>query len=142
MKVVSSQRGPKTAATVEDQRRGQIGVLSFDIAFNDSLAQMDRAGKMTLVVLAILANIDQDKLIAPIHARLHFIDICFAHSRFGVFDDLQETGWVLLSHRRNLPLNFTATARDFAGQVSRPFTLQELSSRKGRQATCKRCYEI
>jgi hypothetical protein len=59
---------------------------------------MDRAGKMTLVVFAILADINENKLFPSIHARFDFIDVRFAHALFGVFDDLQETGWVLLSH--------------------------------------------
>src|SRR5712691_1970373 len=62
LQVVGCQGGTEAAAAIEDERSIEIGVLPFDIALDNPLAQMDRAGNMSLVVFAILADINEDKL--------------------------------------------------------------------------------
>src|SRR6266404_4065511 len=56
LQVVGCQGGTEATAAIEDERSIEIGVLSFDIALDNPLAQMDGAGKMILVVFAMLAD--------------------------------------------------------------------------------------
>jgi hypothetical protein len=81
------------------QRSREIRVLAFNIALDDPLAEVDRSRQMILVVLVILADIDQDKLFPPVQPGLDFVDIGFSDALFRIFNNFQETRWMLLRHR-------------------------------------------
>src|SRR5207244_13507694 len=54
---------------------------------------------MILRPLAFLANIYQVESLAAVHLGFDLIDGQFAHARFGILDDFQETGRMLVCHR-------------------------------------------
>src|SRR5882672_5823985 len=101
LQVVGRQRGPEAAATIEHQRSCEIGIFSLDIALDDPLAEVDRSRQMILVVFVIFADINQNKLVALVQPSLDFVDVRLAHPLFGVFDNLEETRWMLLRHTIN-----------------------------------------
>src|SRR5262245_50381733 len=88
LQVVGGEGGAITAAAVQDDRRIQIGDALFDVAFDDSLAQVDGAGKVIAGPLAFFANIDEKKSVAAIHARLDVVDGRLTDALTGLVDEL------------------------------------------------------
>src|ERR1700739_4152789 len=60
---------------------------------------MNRAGQMIVRKFAFLANVDEQELVAPIQSFFHLIDVGFADAAAGVFDNLEEAGRMLVSHK-------------------------------------------
>ena len=53
---------------------------------------------MIFCVFAFLAHIQEHKLLTTFHHGLNFVHIGLTHARFGVVDNLQKAGRMLMSH--------------------------------------------
>src|SRR6202451_2333561 len=59
---------------------------------------MNRARKVIGREFAFFPHVDEQKLFAPVDFRFHIIDGHFVNALPGVFDDLQKTRGMLMSH--------------------------------------------
>src|ERR1700692_1478129 len=93
LQIIGSQRGSETAATIEDERSFEIGILSLNITFDHALAQVDGSGQVVGVEFAVFANVDENKFLAAIQPGFDFVNIGFANALLRVFDNLQKDRW-------------------------------------------------
>src|SRR6202163_5064325 len=100
LEIIGGQRGSETAATIEDERSFEIGILSLNVAFDDALAQVDGSGQVVGVELAVFADVDENKFLGAIEPGFDFVNVGFADALLGVFDNLQKSRWMLLGHGR------------------------------------------
>src|SRR5580698_3756766 len=98
LKIVGGQSGPKSTATIEHHGRLRIRHTLFDITLDNSFAQMNRARKMIGGVLTFFTHVDEQKLVATVEFRFHVVDRHLVNTLTGVFDDLQKTRGMLMSH--------------------------------------------
>jgi len=59
---------------------------------------MDRADDVIGVVLAVLADIDQNEFVATVNALLGLVYRGFANAAAGVIDNLEKSGRVIVGH--------------------------------------------
>src|SRR5258708_1844516 len=100
LQVVGGQRGTETAATIEDERNFEIGILSLNVAFNDAFAKVDGSGQVVGVEFAVFADVDENKFLAAIEPGFDFVNVGFADALLGVLHNLQKARWMVLSHGR------------------------------------------
>jgi hypothetical protein len=100
LQIIGGQRGPETAATIEDERSFEIRILSLDVAFDDAFAQVDSSGQVVGVEFAVFADVDENKFLAAIEPGFDFVNVGFTDALLGVFDNLQKTRGMLLGHGR------------------------------------------
>ena len=81
---------------------------------------MNRAGQMILGELALLAHVDQRELLAAIDSLLYFVDGRFAHARFGVVNNLQKAGRMLVCHKTSF--SFVEEHRTKSGRTAHGMT--------------------
>src|SRR5207237_9177205 len=97
------------AAAVQHHRCSQVRHMLFHVAFDNSLAQMDRAREVILRIFALFAKINQSELLTPIELPFYVIDAYFMNPPRGIQDDLQKTRRMLVCHwfvrRTAYPLN-------------------------------------
>src|SRR5205085_8240684 len=80
---------------VEDEVRAAVRHGCLDVALEDALAEMARAGEMPATELLPLAHVDDgDRLARRPHA-LHVVDRQLADAGAGVVDQTEEAGRVL-----------------------------------------------
>src|SRR5437764_10728033 len=77
LQVVGGQGGPEAAAAVKDDGGGTLREQRLDVALEHSAADMAGAGRPIDGELAVLAHIDEMKLLAAVQARLHVGDAAF-----------------------------------------------------------------
>src|SRR5262249_42862584 len=63
-----------------------------------SLAQVNGAGQMIFGEFVIFTNVYKKEFFAAIHALLDVVNGGFADATFGVIDDFEEGGGMLMSH--------------------------------------------
>src|SRR5581483_8327051 len=101
--------GAESSSAIEDHFSVEIRHPRFDVALDHALAEMNCRGEMVFGVLAFLADIDQQEFIAAIHSLLDLVHIGLAYAGFGIVDNLQETGRMLVGHNNSFP--------DFASNI-------------------------
>jgi hypothetical protein len=62
---------------------------------------MNRAGQMVFGEFAFFAHVNQNELVAAIHATFDLVNIGLADAGLRVINDLQESGRMLLSHENS-----------------------------------------
>src|SRR5579864_2586647 len=110
LQVVGCERGTKSAATIEDHGRVRIRYPILDIALDDSFAQMNRPRQVIGRVLTFFTNIDEQKFFFPVELSFDIINRNFANALLGIFDDLQETRGMLMSHGSTMCVHSRFTA--------------------------------
>jgi len=98
LEIVGGERGTETAAAIENERGVFIGDGCFDVALDDASAEMDSTGNVALGPFVVLARVDENHFFAGIEALLDFAKIGFLDSRFGVVDDGEKCGRVMVRH--------------------------------------------
>src|SRR5579863_1762861 len=106
LQVIRGQGRAKSAATVEHQGGGLIGYAILNIAFDDSFAEMNGVRQVIGRVFAFFAHVDQHKLFLPVELRFNLINRYFANPPSGIFDDLQKTRGMLMSHESSIRNHF------------------------------------
>src|SRR5688572_26584868 len=101
---IGREGAAEAAAAVKDDRRRVIRDLLFDIPLDDTFADMLGLWQVAGCVLAFLADVDDLELLALIDPLLDVCDLAFFHARFGVGDDREKAGGVLLGHEKSLSL--------------------------------------
>ncbi len=76
LQVLGRQGRAEAAAAIEDDRGVRVGDRLFDIPLDDSLAQMDRAGEMARLPLAVFADVDQVKRLTAVEPAFHVLRRC------------------------------------------------------------------
>ena len=102
LQVVGGECGTEPASAVEDHLGAKFGYTCFNVSFDDSLAQMNRAGQMVFGELTLFAHVDEQEFVAPIHPFLHFVHIRFPNACLRVVNDLKKPRRVLVGHENLL----------------------------------------
>jgi hypothetical protein len=89
---VRRERGAKSAAAIQNQFRARVGKHFFQVALQDSLAQMFRLRRVTGVPFVVLAHVNQDGPGILRQPRAGLFDGNFPDARFGVRDQFEKAG--------------------------------------------------
>ena len=92
MQVVGGQRGTEAAATIEDERSFEIGILALDVALDDAFAQVDGSGQVVGVEFAVFADVDENEFLAAIEPGFDFVNAGFADALLGVSTIFRKRG--------------------------------------------------
>src|ERR1700682_293511 len=71
LKILRHQRGPESAAAIQDELCIRVRDSLLDVALDDASAQVNGAGKMSLHPFIVLANIHEEKLLPTSAAAFH-----------------------------------------------------------------------
>jgi hypothetical protein len=118
LQVIGCQRRAETAPAIKDKLSLQIGILSLNVALDNTLAQVHCSGQMVSVELTVFADVDQNDFFAAIEPGLDFVNIRFPDTPFGIFDNLQKARWVLVSHGRRPPPKCSVSSM-IAGEIAK-----------------------
>src|SRR5665213_1051669 len=91
---IGDQRRAKSAAAIQHHGGRFAGNFRLDIALDDALAQVDRAGRVTGGPFVVFARVDQ-YVIVGLHL-LVLLDVDLFHTRLRIVHQRQKTGIVLL----------------------------------------------
>src|SRR6202023_2851597 len=97
LQIIGGQRGTEAASTIEYERSFKIGILAFNVAFDDALAEVDGSGQVVGVEFAVFADVDENKFLAAIEPGFDFVNVGFTDAVLGVFHNLQKARRMLLS---------------------------------------------
>ena|SRR5579872_6562937 len=98
LQIVGGEGGAETAAAVENDFGIEVGDFLFNVTLDDAFAEVNRSGKMILGVFAFFADVDKKKFVASVDPLFDLRYVGLAYVTFGVIDDFQKTGRVLLVH--------------------------------------------
>ena len=90
LSAASAERNPPPQyKTIE---RCSIGHLLLDVAFDDSLAEMDGVRQVIFVPLVVFAHIDEKKVLLSVELCLHIFERNFTDTFLGVVHDFRNRG--------------------------------------------------
>ncbi len=96
LEIVGGQGRAVSAAAVKHERRIQARYTLLDVTLNDALAQVNCPGKVIVGIFALFPDVNQNELLPAVEACLDIINGGFPDALFGIVDDLQKTGGVLV----------------------------------------------
>src|SRR5712691_2543810 len=89
LQIVCGQRRPESASAVEHQRRGLVRHGLLDVALDDALAEVNRAGEVAARPLAFLTHVHEREFFAGVEPAFHLSELPLLYARLCVIDERQ-----------------------------------------------------